>query len=414
MAISYTKHILSNGLTLLIHEDHSTPLVSFHLVYEVGSKHEDPSLTGLAHLLEHFMFDGSVNVPDFDAHIQKIGGSCNAYTSKDMTGYHALLPAQNLETILWLESDRMLSLAFDEEKFVVQKNVVLEEFNERYLNKPFGDLSHQVSELVFQVHPYQWQPIGKERSHVEKITMDNLKQFYNRFYTPSNAVIAIAGHIKVDEVIRLVEKWFGTIPSGKHSLIQLPQEPEQKEPRLLKLQRDVPVPLVYKMWSIPSSPSKEYYSLVIWAEILGGSDSGYLHEELVHKQKLCVDAYTFLNIYAEASVLFVAGVPNINISVEQVNQALNDLVYSYQAGERLSYNLQRVKNKVVSDVLYDEILVQDKSSRLAVREAIAGVEQFENEIERYLAVTEEEMLKTARQWMVPHRENTLFYDNFNK
>ncbi|HQQ21194.1 MAG TPA: hypothetical protein PK471_04745, partial [Bacteroidales bacterium] len=147
---------------------------------------------------------------------------------------------------------------------------------------------------------------------------------------------------------------------------------------------------------------------------LGGSDSGYLHEELVHKQKLCVDAYTFLNIYAETTVLFVAGVPNTNFSVEQVNQALNDLVYSYQAGERLSYNLQRVKNKVVSDLLYDEILVQDKSSRLAVREAIAGVEQFENEIDRYLAVTEEEMLKTARQWMVPHRENTLFYGNFNK
>lgn len=414
MAIPFSRHILSNGLTLLIHEDHSTPLVAYHMIYKVGSKNEDPSLTGLAHLLEHSMFDGSVNVPNIDVHIQNIGATCNAYTTKDITGYHALLPAQNLETILWLESDRMSGLAFDEEKFAVQKKVVLEEFNERYLNKQYGDLSHQISQLVYQNHPYQWPPIGKERSHIEKITMNDLKQFYDRFYTPSNAVIAIAGHVKVDEVICLVEKWFGSIPSEKQPLIQLPQEPEQTEPRFSRLHRDVPTSIVYKIWRIPHSLEIDYYSLVFLSTFWGSGESAYLYEELVHKRKLCVDAFTSITNHVESAILFVAGVPNDNVSLEQVNQALNDLVYSYQGGEQLSYNLQRAKNKTESNILQDQILIQDKSYWLAVWETAASVEQYENEIERYLAVSEEDILRVRQEWIVPHRENTLFYGNFNK
>ena len=414
MAIPFTRHILSNGLTLLIHEDHSTPLAAYHMIYKVGSKNEDPSLTGLAHLLEHSMFDGSVNIPNFQTHIRKIGANSNAYTSKDMTGYHALLPAQNLETILWLESDRMLGLAFDEEKFAVQKKVVLEEFNERYLNRQYGDLSHQLYKLVFQVHPYRWQPIGEERSHIEKTTMEDLKQFYDRFYTPSNAVIAIAGHVKVDEVIRLVEKWFGPIPSGKQPLIQLPQEPEQTELRFSRLHRDVPTPVVYKIWRIPHSLEKDYYSLGILSTFLGSGESAYLYEELVHKQKLCFSAFTSVTNHVESAILYVAGVPKDNVSLEQVNQALSDLVYSYQGGEQLSYNLQRVKNIIESNMLRDQILVQDKSYWLAVWETAASVEQYENEIERYLAVSEEDILRVRQEWIVPHRENTLFYGNFSK
>src|SRR5450432_3046569 len=229
--IKYERFLLANGLRVLVHEDVSTPMAVVNTLYDVGARDEDPGRTGFAHLFEHLMFGGSVHIGDFETPLQLAGGENNAYTTNDYTNYYIQLPAENIETAMWLESDRMLSLAFSEKSLEVQRKVVCEEFKEHYINKPYGDVWQKMRDLAYKVHPYKWMTIGKELSHVENAQLQDVKDFFYKHYTPANAILTVAGNVTVDKVKKLSEKWFGDIPAGEKYIRNIPPEPKQNEAR---------------------------------------------------------------------------------------------------------------------------------------------------------------------------------------
>jgi len=225
--VNFERFSLPNGLRVVVHRDTSTPMAVVNVMYDVGAKDEDPNKTGFAHLFEHLMFGGSVNIPVYDEPLQMAGGENNAYTTNDLTNYYIQIPAENLETAFWLESDRMLSLAFTDNSLEVQRKVVCEEFKEHYLNKPYGDVWLKLRELAYEVHPYRWMTIGKELSHIENAQLQDVKNFFFKHYRPVNAILVVAGNVTVDQVKTLAEKWFGPIGSGQKYNRNLPEEPQQ-------------------------------------------------------------------------------------------------------------------------------------------------------------------------------------------
>lgn len=409
MGIPFKRHILKNGLKLIVHEDQTTPLVSCTIIYNVGSKDETPDKTGMAHLLEHFMFCGSQNIPDYDIHLQNVGAINNAYTSQDITCYYITLPANNLETALWLESDRMLSLSFDQNQLDIQKNVVMEEFKENFLNRPFGDMWLLFNQTLFEKHPYQWLPIGKELSHIEGVTMDEIKLFYNKFYTPNNAVITIAGNIVFDQVVTLVEKWFGDIPGGEHLQRSYEQEVEQTQAKKSEFIKDVPYDMLMKGWKMCGRTDPTFYAFDLLSDMLGSGQSSYLYETFVVEQKLFTDITAYITATHDPGIFVIMGRPAEGISLEQAEQALNQYIYHFNGETTLDRNLQKVKNKVESMLLHNEIKIEDRGSILAISESMGSVEAFENEKERYFAVTNQQILDIFKNVLVPEKENSIFY-----
>ena len=282
--INFERFVLDNGLKVIVHEDHSTPMAVVNVMYDVGARDEDPQQTGFAHLFEHLMFGGSINIPEYDEPLQLAGGENNAYTTNDLTNYYIQLPAENLETAFWLESDRMLSLAFSEKSLDVQRKVVCEEFKEHYINKPYGDVWHKLRELSYTTHPYKWMTIGKELSHVEDARLNDVKHFFFKHYRPVNAILVVAGHVTIDQVKRLSEKWFGPIESGERYMRNLPEEPKQTRHRLLEVQADVPLDALYKTWHIASRLEKGYYTADLISDVLSGGGSSRLYQALVKKR----------------------------------------------------------------------------------------------------------------------------------
>ncbi|HET6767388.1 MAG TPA: pitrilysin family protein, partial [Chitinophagaceae bacterium] len=276
--IQFERFVLANGLKVIVHQDLSTPMAVVNIMYDVGARDEDPEKTGFAHLFEHLMFGGSINIPTYDSPLQMAGGENNAYTSNDVTNYYIQLPAENLETAFWLESDRMLSLAFGEKSLDVQRKVVSEEFKEHYLNKPYGDVWHKMRELAYKVHPYRWMTIGKELSHIENAKLDDVRNFFFKHYRPTNAILVVAGNVTVEKVTALAEKWFGDIPAGEKYVRNLPQEPAQAEARKLEVKADVPLDAFYKCWHIYPRTDKRYYIADLITEILSGGGSSRLFQ----------------------------------------------------------------------------------------------------------------------------------------
>jgi zinc protease len=409
MGIPFQRYILKNGLRLLVHEDHTTPLASCNIVYCVGSRDEHPDRTGMAHLLEHFMFCGSQNIPDFDAPLQNVGAINNAYTSQDITNYYLTLPAKNLETALWLESDRMLSLAFDQEQLNIQKHVVMEEFKENFLNRPFGDLWALFNNMVFEKHPYKWLPIGKDLSHIENVTMDHIQDFYHQYYNPSNAVISISGNVKFEEVVKLVEKWFGDIPAGPKIAHKYPQETVQTSKKFVEVYQDVPYDMIMKGWRMCDRKSDQFYTFDLLSDMLGSGQSSFLYEEFVLKQKLFTDITAYITSTNDPGVFIVGGRPAEGITLEEADQALNEYLYNFDGGVNFSRNLQKVKNKVESVLLHNEIKMEDRGAVLAISETIGSVEEFENDRDRYFSVSENDVLGIFKKEISLPQENTLFY-----
>src|SRR4051794_25257210 len=284
--IQYDRFVLDNGLRVIVHEDHDTPMAVVNVMYDVGARDENPNKTGFAHLFEHLMFGGSINIEDYDEPLQMAGGENNAYTTNDLTNYYIQLPSENLETAFWLESDRMLSLAFSEKSLDVQRKVVCEEFKEHYINKPYGDVWHKLRELSYKEHPYRWMTIGKELSHIENAQLVDVKNFFFRHYRPVNAVLVVAGHVSLDEVKRLADKWFGPIPMGEKYLRNLPVEPKQMQSRLLEVEADVPLDAFYKTWHMATRLSKGYYSADLLSDILSGGGSSRLYQSHVKENQL--------------------------------------------------------------------------------------------------------------------------------
>ena len=407
--INFEKFTLNNGLRVIVHIDQSTPMAVLDVIYDVGARDEEPGRTGFAHLFEHLMFGGSIHIPSYDEPLQMAGGENNAYTTNDLTNYYLQLPAENLETAFWLESDRMLSLAFNENSLEVQRKVVVEEFKEHYINKPYGDVWHKMRELAYKVHPYKWMTIGKELSHVENAQLQDVKNFFFKHYTPANAILTVAGNVSVDEVKRLAEKWFGDIPAGEKYLRNLPKEPRQTAPANLEVKAPVPLDALYKCWHISSRLDKRYYIMDLITEILGGGASSRLFQSLVKEQQL------FSNIQCshfgsiDAGLLYIDGKLVKGITMQQAENAINIELDKMKSQLVDRTELEKVKNKTESLMAFEDISLVNRANSLATYELLGDADLMNKELERYQAVTVEEIKNECCTIFVDENCSTMYY-----
>ena len=407
--LTIRRKILDNGLRVVVHEDHTTPLASCNIVYNVGSRDEHPDHTGFAHLMEHFMFTGSRNVPDYDKPLQKVGAINNAYTSQDITHYYVVLPANNLETALWLESDRMLELAFRQQSLDIQKQIVIEEFKENFLNRPYGDLMMLFNQMAYERHPYQWLPIGKKPEHIAEVDMAMIKDFYYRFYRPNNAVLVVAGNVHFDEVITLAEKWFGDIPPGDVPEKNYPKELPQNDLRIKIVERNVPSDVLMKGWHMCNRMHPDYYACDLLSDMFGTGQSSYLYQKLVTEEKLFTDISASIMGTTDEGLFLISGRPVEGVSIEDADAALCSYLYGFKPDNNFSHDLQKVQNRAESVLLNNEIKIDDRASNMAVGETISNVEYFLNERQHYFDVTEEQMLRLISEMLTEKRSNTLYY-----
>ncbi len=407
--IQFDRFVLENGLTVLVHEDHSTPVAVVNIMYNVGSRDENPEKTGFAHLFEHLMFGGSINIPEYDEPLQMAGGENNAYTTNDITNYYCQLPAENLETAFWLESDRMLSLAFSEKSLDVQRKVVCEEFKEHYINKPYGDVWHKMRELAYKIHPYRWMTIGKELKHVEDVKIEEVKAFFFKHYRPANAVLVVAGKVTTDQVKGLAEKWFGPIPMGEKYVRNLSVEPPQTAPRVKEVKADVPVDLLLKTWHMGGRLDKSYYISDLITEILGGGASSRLHQRLVKEQQLfsSIDCYHYGTI--EPGLLTVDGKLVKGVSMKDAEAALMIEIELMKKELITDNELQKIKNKTESVIAFEDISVMNRANSLAFYETLGDATLMNTELERYHAITAQEINDYCKLVFEENNSNTLHY-----
>lgn len=411
--IQYEKFTLSNGLKVIVHEDTSTPMAVMNILYDVGAKDENPDKTGFAHLFEHLMFGGSVNIPAYDEPLQLAGGENNAYTTNDFTNYYCQMPAENLETAFWLESDRMLSLAFSEKSLDVQRKVVCEEFKEHYINKPYGDVWFKMRELAYTTHPYRWQTIGKELSHIENANIDDVKHFFFKHYRPVNAIVSVAGNVKTAQVLKLAEKWFGDIPTGDKYIRNLPAEPAQKEARMLEVKASVPLNALYKCWHIYPRMDQRYYSADLITEILSGGGSSRLYQSLVKEKQL------FNNIECshfgtnDAGLLTIEGKLVKGVSPETADKAVEEELQHLKEELVEEKELQKVKNKTESMIAFEDMSVMNRANSLAIYELLGDAAYMNTELEKYNAVTVGDIREEARVIFDEKNSNTLYYCSEN-
>ena len=407
--MTYDSFTLNNGLRVIIHPDPSTQQVVLNLLYNVGSKDEDPSKTGFAHLFEHLMFGGSKNIESFDEPLQRVGGENNAFTTPDYTNYYITVPKSNVETAFWLESDRMHSLSFDPNVLEVQRKVVIEEFKQRYLNQPYGDVWLKLRPLAYQVHPYNWPTIGKEISHIEEATMDDVKAFFYRFYIPNNAVLVLAGNITVDEAKRLSEKWFGPIPSGERYLRNLPVEPKQTQSRKLELYGDVPLNAIYKVYHMADRLAEDYYSSDLLSDILGRGKASRLHNSLVKEQKLFSHASSYITGSVDAGLFVISGHLMDGVSPEDAEQAVEGEIEKFIESDSLSEDLSKVKTRAESSHYFSEMELLNRAINLAYFAMLGDVELVNQDLHKTLSVTENEIRETAKKMLSKTNCSTLLY-----
>ena len=403
------KLTLNNGLRLVHHQDTSTQMVALNIVYDVGARDEHPLHTGFAHLFEHLMFGGSAHIPDYDTPLQQAGGENNAWTNNDITNYYLTVPRANVETAFWLESDRMLELAFSEQSLEVQRGVVMEEFKQRCLNQPYGDVGHLLRPLAYKVHPYQWPTIGKELSHIADATLDEVRRFFFRFYAPDNAVLAVTGNISWDDTVRLTEKWFAPIPRRDVPVRNLPQEPRQTAERRLTVERNVPVDALFMAWHMCARGEPDYYAFDILSDILSNGRSSRLNRRLVQEQKLFSSIDAYISGSRDAGLLQLSGKPAAGVSLQQAEDAvwreLEELC-RVPVGEA---ELEKVKNKFESTQIFGNINYLNVATNLAWYELTGKAEDIDLEVGNYRAVTPEQLQAVATDAF--RRENTsvLYY-----
>lgn len=407
--VSYERFTLANGLRVLVHEDPTTPMAVVNILYDVGARDEHPDQTGFAHLFEHLMFGGSVNIPSYDEPLQRVGGENNAFTSNDITNYYITLPAVNLETAFWLESDRMLSLAFSEKSLEVQRNVVCEEFKQRYLNQPYGDVWLKLRPMAYKQHPYQWATIGKSLDHIENAKIDDVKAFFARHYNPSNAIMVVGGDVKLEEVKRLSEKWFGNIPGGEKLARMLPMEDDQNEERKETVYADVPLNAIYKVFHMPARTETGYYAADLISDILSRGNSSRLFRNLLKDQKLFSDINAYLTGSLDAGLFVVEGKPLPGISMEVAEAAILKELDRISTEQVPVDELTKVKNKMESTMVFSEMSLLDKAMNLAYFELLGDADGLNSEIQKYLDVTAEEIRQQAAHIFRKENSSTLYY-----
>lgn len=407
--IQFEKFTLANGLRVIVHQDLATPMAVMNIMYDVGARDENPDKTGFAHLFEHLMFGGSVNIPNYDEPLQMAGGDNNAYTTNDLTNYYIQLPAQNLETAFWLESDRMLSLAFDAKSLETQRKVVCEEFKEHYLNKPYGDAWQKMRELAFKQHPYRWMTIGRELSHIEKASLEDVKSFFFKHYRPINAVMVVAGNVTLEQVKTLAEKWFGDIPSGEKYKRNLPQEPEQNEERREIVKAKVPLDAFYKTWHMPGRLSRKYYIIDLLSDILGGGASSRLHQRLVKEKKLFSNIECHHWGSTENGLLAIEGKIVKGVNIEEAENEVDKVLEQLKQEPVMEIELQKVKNKTESLIAFEDMSVMNRANSLAYYEILGDAAWMNFELEKYATVTIEDILQESCTIFRKENSNTIYY-----
>ncbi len=409
MKLQFDKTTLSNGLRLIVHTDTTTPMVCVNVLYDVGARDEEPNRTGFAHLFEHLMFGGSVNIPEYDEPLQMAGGENNAYTTNDITNYYVQLPVQNMETAFWLESDRMLSLAFSEKSLETQRKVVSEEFKEHYLNKPYGDAWMHLRALAYRVHPYQWMTIGKNLQQIEEAQLSDVKAFFQKHYNPANAVLCVAGNVTVTDVKPLAEKWFGCIPAGGRYLRTVPQEPAQQGPRMQTVMADVPLDALYKVWHMPGRLMQPYYACDLITEIMGNGFSSRLYQRLVKEEQLFSGISCYHTGSLDPGLLVIEGKVSEGRSIEDADAAVTREIAKLVAEGVTAEELQKAKNKITAMVEFEDMSLLSRANNLAFYELLGNAALINEELERYNAVTADMLRGTATAVLRPDNCSTLYY-----
>ncbi|MEL6863929.1 MAG: pitrilysin family protein [Bacteroidota bacterium] len=407
--IEFSKFELANGLRVLVHEDDSTPMVAVNILYNVGARDESPDKTGFAHLFEHLMFSGSLHIPDFDNPIQLAGGDSNAFTNNDLTNFYDIVPAENLETVFWLESDRMLSLSFSEKALEVQQKVVVEEFKESCLNQPYGDVWHHLADLAYKVHPYRWPTIGKVPKHVEDATMEDVKDFFYKYYRPNNAIMVVAGQVKEAQIRELSEKWFGEIPRGSIPERQIPQEPQQQQLQERIRKAKVPVDALYLAFHTPPRIHSDYYATDLISDVLCNGNSSRLYRKLLKERKLFtyIDSYITGNI--DPGLLIIEGRPAEGVSLEVAEAAIWEELELLKKEPISKQELQKFKNKIESTLIFSEANILNKAINLAFFELLGDPDIINKEVELYEQVTSEQIWQMAQQLLTRDNCSKLFY-----
>ena len=407
--IQFSRFVLPNGLRVLVHEDNSTPMAVVNVLYDVGARDEDPNRTGFAHLFEHLMFGGSINIPEYDDELQKAGGENNAYTTNDLTNYYCQLPSANIETAFWLESDRMLSLAFSKKSLEVQRKVVCEEFKEHYINRPYGDIWFKMREMAYEQHPYRWMTIGKELKHVEEASLDDVKKFFKKHYTPANAILVVAGNVVTEQVYELAIKWFGDIPAGVKYNRQLPQEQEQQEAKRMDITADVPVDAFLKTWHMPSRLDPAYYVADLITDILGSGASSRLYQSLVKEKQLFtnIDCYHFGS--TDAGLICVDGKLVKGVRPEDAELAVQAQLDLLMMEGVSVLELEKVKNKTESTMAFEDMSVMNRAASLAYYELLGDANLMNTELDRYNEVTADQLVELSRKLFEEKNSHTLYY-----
>ncbi len=412
--IKFEKFELANGLKFLVNCDNTTQMATFNILYDVGARDENPEKTGFAHLFEHLMFGGSINIDKYDDAVQNAGGQNNAYTTNDVTNYYINLPAINIETAFWLESDRLLSLNFSDDKLNVERNVVIEEYKQRYLNAPYGDMMALIRKLAYKVHPYQWQTIGKDIAHIENATLEDVKAFFFKHYAPNNAIVAITGNVNIEEMKTLAEKWFGDIPRRNVPVRNLPQEPIQQEYRLLTVERGVPNDMLVMAFHIDNQSSPRFRQFDLLSSILSKGSSSRLNYNLTKQNNF----FTFIDAYVEAQMdkglLLIMGMPSANLTMQEAEEEVWKELYKLTTELVGDEELQKVKNSEISSHIYSQISIKERASTLAANE-LAGNANLINTIEQdYESVTDAQIIAVAKEIFVKERCSVLYYCSNSK
>lgn len=407
--IQFERFTLGNGLRVLVHEDNATPMAAMNILYDVGARDEEANRTGFAHLFEHLMFGGSVNIPEYDEPLQMAGGENNAYTTNDITNYYIQLPLKNLETAFWLESDRMLSLAFSEKSLDVQRKVVSEEFKEHYLNKPYGDAWHKLRSLAYKTHPYQWPTIGKDLKQIEEAHLDEVKAFFFKHYLPVNAILCVAGNVTTAQVKELAEKWFGSIPAGDAYVRQLPAEPKQTEARTDTVYADVPLDALYKAWHITGRLTPAYYATDLITEIMGSGLSSRLYQRLVKEEQLFSNINCYHTGSLDPGLLVVEGKIREGKTLEEANEAVEKEINRLVAEGVTDSELQKSKNKIEAMISFEDMSLLNRANNLAFYELMGDAALINAEWDKYQAVTSAALQQTAKDIFTEGNCNTLFY-----
>lgn len=408
--IRFNEFKLDNGLTVIVHEDPTVQIAVLNILYDVGSRDEDPDKTGFAHLFEHLMFGGSVNIPSYDEPLQMVGGENNAFTNTDITNYYLTVPAANLETGFWLESDRMLSLSFDPNVLEVQRKVVIEEFKQRYLNQPYGDVWLKLRPLTYKVHPYQWATIGKEISHIENATMDDVRSFFSTHYNPSNAILVVAGKVTTDQVKKLSEKWFGPIPAGKKKQRALPSEPSQSEKRILEVEADVPASALYKSYHMPGRFHDDYYAADLLSDILSRGNSSRLYHRLVKEKEIFTSISSFVMGTIDPGLLVINGRVKKGISLKDAEAEVDAIVEELATKTVDNAELQKVQTQSYSTLEFSEIEVMNRAMNLAFAKLSGDADLVNTEAKKIESVTVEDIQRMAKSILRPENSSTMYYN----